>query len=226
MALDTEGCVEFLSGLAGEGPVLELGIGTGRVALPLSTRGLEVHGVDASEAMVAALRAKPGGDRLPIVIGDFADVPVDGLHSLIFVVFNTFFALLTQEDQVRCFQRVGQHLSDDGVFVIQAFIPDLARFDRGQRMETLRLGLDSVHFEASRYEAADQRVHSQHVMLEGDRVRMTPIEIRFAWPSELDLMARLANMRLRERWANWRREPFGSSSKQHVSVYEPDRMIG
>ena len=217
---DTDEAVGFLAELAGPGPALELGIGTGRVALPLAERGVEVHGIDASEAMVARLRAKPGGEAIRVTMGDFADVPVEGAFRLIYVPFNTFFGLLTQDDQVRCFSNVAEHLTDDGAFAIQAFVPDVARFVRGQNLSTLDVGLDVVHVEASRYEAAEQRVDAQHVVIEEGRVRMFPIRIRFAYPSELDLMARLAGLRLRERWAGWTRQPVTSQSPQHVSVYE------
>jgi len=143
--------------MVGDGPVLELGIGTGRIALPLVQRGIEVHGVDASEAMVAKLREKPGGDRIKVSMGNFADVGelVDGAFSLVLVVFNTFFGLLTQDDQVRCFQGVAQHLADGGVFLMQAFVPDLTRFDRGQRVEAMDVGADIVHLEVSRLDSVN-----------------------------------------------------------------------
>ncbi len=219
---DTDQAVEFLAGMVGDGPVLELGIGTGRIALPLVQRGIEVHGVDASEAMVAKLREKPGGDRIKVSMGNFADVGelVDGAFSLLLVVFNTFFGLLTQDDQVRCFQGVAQHLADGGVFLMQAFVPDLTRFDRGQRVEAMDVGADIVHLEASRLDPVNQRVTSQHMVVEDGRTRLFPVSLRFAFPSELDLMARLAGLRLRERWGSWDRQPFGSSSQQHISVSE------
>ena len=208
--------------MVGDGPVLQLGIGTGRIALPLVQRGIEVHGVDASEAMVAKLREKPGGDRIKVSMGNFADVGelVDGAFSLVLVVFNTFFGLLTQDDQVRCFQGVAQHLADGGVFLMQAFVPDLTRFDRGQRVEAMDVGTDIVHLEASRLDPVNQRVTSQHMVVEDGRTRLFPVSLRFAFPSELDLMARLAGLRLRERWGSWDRQPFGSSSQQHISVSE------
>lgn len=219
---DTDQAVEFLAGMAGTGPVLELGIGTGRIALPLADRGIEVHGVDASEEMVARLREKPGGDRITVAIGDFADAGqlAEGVFSLIFVVFNTFFGLLTQDDQLRCFQGVAQRLAEDGAFVMQAFVPDVSRFDRGQRVEAMDVGTDIVHLEASRYSADSQRVDSQHIVVEEGRIRMFPVSLRFSYPAELDLMARLAGLRLRERWGGWDRRPFDSSSQQHISVWE------
>jgi SAM-dependent methyltransferase len=215
---DTEDTVGFLSDLAGPGPVLELGIGTGRVALPLVQRGHEVHGVDASEAMVEKLRAKSG--EIPVTIGDFAELDVEGEFSLVCVVFNTFFALLSQEDQVRCFSNVARRLREGGVFVIEAFVPDMTRWDRDQRMEAHHVEEDSVVLGVSTHDAVEQRVASNHLVVTEVGVKMYPVRLRYAWPSELDLMARLAGLRLRERWGGWRREPFTASSVKHVSVYE------
>ena len=218
--LDTESCVEFLAGLADGGPALELAVGTGRVAIPLAERGIEVHGVDASDAMVSRLRAKPGGDRIAVTMGDFADVPVDGRYPLVFVVFNTLFALTSQEDQVRCFRGVAEHLTDTGVFVVECFVPDPGRFDRGQRVGADRVELDRVIIEATAHDPVAQRTISQHVILSENGIHMFPVNIRYAWPSELDLMARLAGLRLRERWGGWRDEYFTADSTRHVSVYE------
>ncbi len=215
--------MEFLAQVAGPGPVLELGIGTGRIALPLAERGLEVHGIDASEEMVSKLRAKPGGDAIQVTIGDFADVGVQGAFPLVFVVFNTLFALLTQENQLRCFQGVAQHLTEDGVFVVQAFVPDLARFDRGQRVQAFSIEVDSVRIDASIHDLANQRIDAQLIQVTGEGVRMFPVQLRYAWPSELDLMARLAGLQLRERWSGWDRAPFTSASTSHVSLYERAR---
>jgi SAM-dependent methyltransferase len=217
--LDTDHAVETLAELAGPGPVLELAIGTGRLALPLAGRGLQVHGVDASERMVEKLRAKPGGEAVPVAMGDFADVPVEGSYRLIFIAFNTLFALLTQEDQVRCFANVARHLADEGAFVVEAFFPDLARFDRGQRMQATLVDPDRVMLDASRHRAIEQRVDSQHVVITEGGTKLYPVNIRYAFPSELDLMARLAGLQLRERWGSWKREPFTDASARHVSVY-------
>jgi SAM-dependent methyltransferase len=217
---DVGGAVEFLAQLAGAGPALELGIGTGRIALPLAATGVQVHGVDASEAMVAKLREKPGGIDIGVTIGDFADVPVEGRFPLVYVVFNTLFGLLTQEDQKRCLRNVAAHLSDDGVFVVEAFVPDLARFDRGQRVETHRVETDRVFLDLSVHDAENQRVSVQLMVLEAEgRFQMFPVELRYLWPSELDVMAELAGLRLRERWKDWDREPFTGQDK-HVSVFE------
>lgn len=217
--LDTESCVDFLAGLAGNGPVLELAVGTGRVAIPLADHGIEVHGVEISEAMVARMRGKPGGDRVAVTLGDFADVPVDGRYPLVFVVFNTLFALTSQEDQVRCFRNVADHLTDDGVFVVECFVPDLGRFDRGQRVAAERVELDRVILEVSTHDPVGQRTVSHHVFVTEEGVRMYPVHVRYAWPAELDLMARLAGLHLRERWGGWRREHFTAESVRHVSVY-------
>ncbi|HEV8682762.1 MAG TPA: class I SAM-dependent methyltransferase [Actinomycetota bacterium] len=218
--LDTESTVEFLADLAGNGPVLELAIGTGRVALPLVTRGIEVHGIDASESMVNALRAKEGGERIPVTMGDFAEVGVEGRFSLIFVVFNTLFALTSQEEQVRCFRNVAEHLEEGGRFVVEVFVPNLARFDRGQRVAADRVEVDRVVLEASLHDPVGQRVVSQHVVIDESGNRMVPVHIRYAWPSELDLMARLAGLNLKDRWGGWRGEFFTADSVRHISVYE------
>ena len=209
-----------LKELAGEGPVLELGIGTGRLALPLSQQGIEVHGIDASTAMVAKLAAKPGGGRIPVTIGNFADVGVKGSYSLIFVVFNTIFALGRQEEQVRCFANVAKRLRPGGLFLIEAFVPDPARFKEGQLVKVSRIGTDGVDLETSQHDPLNQRVVSQHVVIDRSGMKLYPVEIRYAWPAELDLMAQLAGMRLRERWSTWRRDPFVASSANYISIYE------
>jgi SAM-dependent methyltransferase len=217
--LDTEGAVELLADLAGPGPVLELAIGTGRLALPLAERGLEVHGIDASEAMVAKLRDKPGGDRIPVTIGDFADVGVDGRYALVFVGFNTFFALNTQEAQLRCFANVAGRLAEGGIFVLEGFFPDLARFDRGQRTHTTTVETGRVVLETTRHDPVEQRIDSAHVVITDAGTKLYPVSIRYAFPPELDLMARLAGLEIVNRWGGWRREPFTADSPRHVSVY-------
>lgn len=213
--------VEMLAEIAGDGPVLELGIGTGRVALPLAARGLRVHGIDASRAMVQRMHAKPGGDDIPIAIGDMADLPTPGgPYSLVFVVFNTFFGILTQVDQVRCFENVAKALLPGGRFLIEAFVPDLGRFDRQQRTSATRVAVDEVHLDATVYDPIDQRVDGEHVILrDGEPVRMLPVSLRFAWPSELDLMARIAGLELQARFGGWAKEPFTADSGTHVSIY-------
>jgi SAM-dependent methyltransferase len=217
--LDTDRAVEALAELAAGGPVLELAIGTGRLALPLAGRGLEVHGIDVSERMIAKLRAKPGGEAIPVTMGDFSEVQVEGTFTLIFVAFNTIFGLLTQDDQVRCFANVAKHLADGGVFVVEAFFPDLARFDRGQRTQVTHVDAGRVMLDASRHDPVEQRVDSQHVVIGVDGTKLYPVSVRYAFPSELDLMARLAGLELRERWGGWNREPFTAESSRHVSLY-------
>src|SRR6516162_2816316 len=216
--------VAFLASVAGSRRVLELGIGTGRIALPLAERGLKVSGIDSSPRMVEKLREKPGGDTIPVALGNFVDVKVPGQFSLIYVVFSTFFGgLFTQEDQIRCFDRVARHLTDDGVFVLEAFVPDVSRFDRGQRTSTIYLDTDTAVIDSAKHDPVTQRVHAAHMIVSEEGNRLYPVQLRYAWPSELDLMARLAGMRLRERWGGWRRELFTALSPLHVSVYEKVR---
>lgn len=216
---DTEGAVDHLARLADGGRALELAIGTGRVAVPLAGAGVEVHGIDASEAMVAKMRAKPGGDTVPVAMGDFTDVDVEGKFSLVYVVFNTFFALTSQRDQVSCFRNVAAHLNEDGAFVIEAFVPDPTRFDRDQRVDAARVGPGEVVIDASRHDPVNQRTYANHIRITEQGTRLFPVQIRYAWPSELDLMAELAGLVLKERWSGWRGQPFTSSSEAHVSVY-------
>jgi SAM-dependent methyltransferase len=216
---DVSTTVAFLRDLAGDGPMLELGIGTGRVALPLREAGVDVAGIDASRAMVAKLAAKPGGDGIAVTIGDFAEFDLGRRFRAVYVVFNTFFGLLTQDAQVSCFGAVARHLLPDGVFVIEAFVPDLARFDRGQRVSAIDVGIDGVRLEVTKHDAIEQRTTSQHLFLDESGVRLFPVAIRWASIAELDLMARLAGMRVRERWADWDRSALSASSPKHVSVY-------
>ncbi len=220
-----EQIVRVLVRLAGSGRALELGIGTGRVTLPLAAQGVEVHGIDASQAMVDKLRAKPGGDGVPVTIGDFADFRVDGHFGLIFVVFNTFFALPAQKEQIQCFHHVAQHLSPDGVFLIQAFVPDLTRFVRGQTVSAISVETDQVVLDLTHHDPASQQVQTQHLLIDEAGIRLYPVLLRYAWPSELDLMAQIAGLRLRARWNDWDASPFTSASTNHISLYEhdPDR---
>jgi SAM-dependent methyltransferase len=219
VTLDADMAVATLAELAGAGPVLELGIGTGRLALPLAARGIEVRGIDASDAMVAKLRAKPGGDAIDVTIGDFADVAVEGTFPLVFIAFNTLFALLSQDAQLRCFANVAPRLAEGGVFAVEAFIPDLTLYNRGQRLFVMDIGTASLRVDAGRIEPSVQQVEAMQVVLSEDRVRLYPVRLRYAWPAELDLMARLAGLRLLHRWGDWDRRPFDDSSTRHVSVY-------
>jgi len=217
---DEVATVAFLEHLAGGGPALELAIGTGRIALPLAARGVQVDGIDLSPAMVARLRAKPGGDQIAVTMGDFAEVPVPGAYRLIFVVFNTLFNLLTQDDQVRCFENVAAHLTDDGSFVVEAFVPTfLTRLRTDQYVDAEAIGVDQVRLDVGRHDPVTQRLNESHVVLSSEGVRLYPIVTRYAWPSELDLMARIAGLRLKDRWAGWNQEPFTAASSTHVSVY-------
>ena len=210
----------FLEAVAGGGPALELAIGAGRIALPLAARGIVVDGIELSPAMVEQLRAKPGGEQIAVTIGDFADVPVSGSYRLIYVVWNTLFNLLTQDDQVRCFEQVAAHLTSDGVFVVEAFVPTfLYRLRDDQYVDAEAVEVDSVTLDVGRHDPVAQLLDESHVVLTSEGVHLNPIVSRYAWPSELDLMARLAGLRLKERWGGWEREPFDAASKMHVSVF-------
>jgi SAM-dependent methyltransferase len=210
--------VDMLAELAREGRALEFGIGTGRIALPLAERGVHVHGIDNSEPMVARLRAKPGGQDIGVAIGDFATTRVDGEFSLVYLVFNTIFNLVTQDDQVACFQNAAAHLASGGLFVIETHVPELQSLPVGQTIIPFRAAPDGISFDV--YDVVTQRFSSQHYVFVDGRVEAFPVELRYAWPAELDLMARLAGLTVRGRWAGWRREPFTSLSRGHVSVYE------
>lgn len=217
---DTAEAVAFLAQLAAGGPALELAIGTGRIALPLAVQGIRVDGIDFSPAMVAKLRAKPGGDQIAVTMGDFAEVAVQDSYRLIYVVFNTLFNLLTQDDQVRCFENVAAHLTEDGVFLVEAFTPNfLMRLRNNQYVDAEAVEVSEVWLDVGRHDLAKQLLEESHVVLSREGVRVYPIVSRYAWPSELDLMARIAGLRLKERWGGWNREPFTGASDMHVSVY-------
>ena len=217
---DEAATVAFLAELARDGAVLELAIGTGRIALPLAATGLLVDVIDSSEPMVAKLRAKPGGDQLAVTMGDFADVAVDGSYRLVYLVFNTLFNLLTQDDQVRCFENVAAHLDSDGVFVVEGFVPSyLHRLRDRQYIDAEAVGVHEVRLDVARHDPIAQLLEESHVVLTAAGGRLFPIVTRYAWPSELDLMARLAGLPLYERWGGWSREPFTASSANCVSVY-------
>ena len=212
--------VAFLEQLAGRGPALELAIGAGRIALPLAARGIRVDGIDISPAMLAQLRTKPGGKEISMAVGDFADVPVEGNYSLIFVVWNSLFNLLTQEDQVRCFQNVAGHLTNEGSFVVEAFVPTfLCRLRNDQHVDAEAILVDEVRLDVLRHDMSTQMIEESHVSLSAAGVRLNPVVQRYAWPAELDLMARIAGLRLKQRWGGWNREPFNSTSGIHISVY-------
>jgi SAM-dependent methyltransferase len=210
--------VEVLVELAGRGRALELGIGTGRIALPLARRGVSVHGIDLSKAMVARLRAKRDGEDIGVTIGDFATTTVDASFSLAYLVFNTIMNLTTQAGQVACFRNAAAHLEPGGCFVIEATIPDLRRLPPGETFHVFNASEN--HWGIDEYEVATQGLTSHHFETVDGRIERLSIPFRYAWPSELDLMAQLAGMRLRSRWGGWKREPFTSESNKHVSVWE------
>ena len=209
---------DFLAELAGSGRALELGIGTGRIALPLAQRGVQVHGIDMSQAMVAKLRAKPGAEDIGVTIGDFATTKVDGSFSLAYLVFNTIMNLTTQEAQVACFRNAAAHLQQGGCFVIEVGIPSLQRLPPGETVRAFSLSQDYWGFDE--YDVVTQGLTSHHFSIRNGTVDRLSIPFRYVWPSELDLMAHIAGMTLRERWGGWRREPFTSDSDKHVSVWE------
>jgi len=210
--------VDFLVDLAGDGAALELGIGTGRIALPLAQRGIRVHGIDLSEAMVARLRAKPGAEQIGVTIGDFATTTVAGTFSLAYLVFNTIMNLTTQDEQIACFANVAAHLEPGGCFVIEVGVPGLQRLPPGETVRAFAVSATRLGFDE--YDVVSQGLISHHYSVVDGRLEVLSIPFRYAWPSELDLMARLAGMTLRERWSGWQREPFTSDSTKHISVWE------
>ena len=216
-----EATVAFLADLAGGRATLELGIGTGRIALPLSDRGVRVHGIDLSEEMVARLRAKPGADAIAVTIGDFATTRVEGAFGLAYLAFNTITNLTSQDAQVACFQNVARHLEPGGCFVIECYIPELRRLPPGETIHPFDVTATHLGFEE--YDFATQIAYSHHYWMEHGALETFSAPFRYVWPSELDLMAHLAGMRLRERWADWSRAPFTSESRSHVSVWELER---
>jgi SAM-dependent methyltransferase len=209
--------VDVLAELAGGGRALELAIGTGRIAVPLAARGVRVAGIDNSEAMVARLLAKPGADAIEVAIGDMATTRVDGEFSLVYLVFNTIFNLTTQDAQVACFENAAAHLSSGGRFVIETGVPGLQGLPLGQTIVPFRADPDGLGFDV--YDVVTQRFSSQHYHFADGQVRAHGVEFRYAWPAELDLMARIAGLSLEARWSNWQREPFTAVSTSHVSVW-------
>ena len=213
-----EPTLDFLAALARDGKALELGIGTGRIALPLAQRGIPVHGIDLSEAMVAKLRAKPGAEHIGVTIGDFASATVDGTFTVAYLVVNTIMNLTTQDEQVACFRNVAAQLEPGGCFVIEVQVPRLQRLPPGETFQVF--DVSPTHVGIDEYDVVQQGLVSHHYWLEDGGVEVLSPPFRYVWPSELDLMARLAGMRLRERWGDWTREPFTSESRKHVSVWE------
>jgi SAM-dependent methyltransferase len=210
--------VDFIAELARDGAALELGIGTGRIALPLAQRGVRVHGIDLSEAMVARLRAKPGAEQIGVAIGDFATTTVEATFSVVYLVANTIMNLTTQDEQVTCFQNAAAHLEPGGCFVIEVLVPGLRRLPPGETFQPF--DVSPTHLGFDEYDVARQGLVSHHYWISDGKVEVLSPPFRYVWPSELDLMARLAGMTLRERWSGWKREPFTSDSVKHVSVWE------
>lgn len=218
---DEEAAVAFLHNIAGEhGSALELGVGSGRIALPLAKLGVKVDGIDISPATVAQMQAKPQGDSVNVTIGNFVDFDVDGRYQLIYVVWNTFFNVATQQEQVRCFQNVASHLTQDGCFVIEAFVPSfLYRLQDNQYVKAESIEVDNVSLDILHHDPATQTLTENHVLLTEKGLSFTPVMQRYAWPYELDLMANLAGLVLHERVADWKHEPYSEKSAAHISVY-------
>lgn len=213
--------VDFLAERAGDGPALELAIGTGRIGLLLARRGVPVHGIERSRAMVTKLREKLGGEQIDVTIGDMATTKAPGSFSVVYVVANTIGNLTTQEAQVACFRNVAAHLEPGGCFVVELIVPDLQRLPPDERTRTFNFSED--HIGVDEFDVANQQLTSHHWTLHDGRWTHFSVPFRYAWPAELDLMAQLAGMRLAERWAGWKREPFASDSRKHVSVWrKPD----
>jgi SAM-dependent methyltransferase len=210
--------VDFLADLAGQGAALELGIGTGRIALPLMKRGVRVWGIDLSAEMVARLRAKPGAEAIGVTIGDFATTTVEGAFSVAYLVFNTIMNLTTQDEQIACFQNVAAQLEPGGRFVIEVGVPGLQRLPPGETVRAFNMSATRLGFDE--YDVVSQELISHHYSVGNGKLEVLSVPFRYVWPSELDLMARLAGLTLRERWSGWKREPFTSESTKHVSVWE------
>ncbi|MER5598976.1 class I SAM-dependent methyltransferase [Streptomyces sp. NPDC002265] len=210
--------VDVLAELAGAGRALELGIGTGRIALPLARRGVPVHGIDLSRAMLARLRAKPGGDAIGVTVGDFSTAKAEGTYSVVYLLFNTIMNLTTQDEQVACFRNAAAHLAPGGCFVVEVMVPELRKLPAGQTVVPFHTSATRWAFDI--YDVATQATSSNYVEVVDGRGEYRSIPFRYVWPSELDLMARLAGLRPRERWEGWTREPFTSDSDRHVSIWE------
>jgi len=217
---DEDATVAFLAELAADGPALELAVGAGRIAVPLAATGVRVDGIDNSEAMVAKLKEKSGGERVPVTIGDMADVAVDASYRLIYVVFNSIGNLLTQENQLRCFENAAAHLDADGHFVVELGPPHSVPWLRSEQyVHAVGVDVGYVHLDTARHDPVNQTLEECHVLITRDRVRLYPLAFRYIHPSEMDLMARIAGLRLKERWGGWSREPFTVKSENCVSVY-------
>ena len=217
---DEEETVAFLAGLAGDGDALELAVGTGRIALPLTRAGVRVDGIELSQDMVDRMREKPGGDGIDVSVGDMSRVETGRTYGLVYLVYNTIGNLLTQDDQVRCFENAARHLAEDGVFVLECRVPVAPTWPTRERVSAERVELDHVALEVCRYDPVTQILDDNHLRVGTDGVVIDPIRLRLAHPPEFDLMARIAGLRLRERWGGWHGEPYTAESWRHVSVYE------
>jgi SAM-dependent methyltransferase len=215
---DEDETVAFLASLAGSGDALEFAIGTGRIALPLTRAGIRVDGIELSQDMVDRMREKPGGAEVNVSMGDMSRVGTGRRYRLVYLVYNTIGNLLTQEDQVRCFENAARHLTDDGVFVLECLVPRAV--SRPQFVDAERVAVDGVTLDVCRYDPLTQILDENHVRITADGIRFGPISLRLAYPPEFDLMARIAGLRLRRRAGGWHGEPFTAASWRHVSVYE------
>ncbi len=219
---ETEAEVAGLARLARGGRVLELGVGTGRVAIPLATMGLEVHGIELDPAMAEQLRNKTGSELVRLHLGNMADVDVEGSFDLVYAVFGTFFELLTQEAQVRCFRNVAECLTPRGRFVIEVLMPQPASYIDRRKVRVAATDDERVVINVSELDPLAQTIDTHQVVLGHDEVDIVPVHIRYSWPSELDLMAQLVGLQLLERWANWQQEPFTVEHPRHISIYAHD----
>ncbi|MEV4518216.1 class I SAM-dependent methyltransferase [Dactylosporangium sp. NPDC049525] len=216
---DPSQAVQFLAEVAGAGPVLELAIGTGRVALPLAARGIAVEGIEGAPEMVAVLRGKPGGDTIPVTVGDMADVPVEGPYSLVFLVFNTLFNLDKADRQADCFHNIARVLRPGGAFVVEAFVPDPAAFDRDEQVQMRSVTEDSASIRLHQYDRAAQRFVRQTITFDAGGVHLAPFAMRYLWPEQIDELAAAAGLHLEARYADWTRSPYTTDSRNHISVY-------
>ncbi|KAF4409760.1 MULTISPECIES: class I SAM-dependent methyltransferase [Streptomyces] len=217
--LDPTEAVDFLAALADGGPALELAVGTGRVALPLARRGVEVTGVDASRKMIDKMLAKPDGGRVEAVVGDLTDVPAEGPFRLVYLVYNTLFNLRDADKQAACFRNVARVLEPGGAFVIECYVPDPPYYDQSRQLSVREVTEDSATIDLHAHDRNAQTFMRQSITFDADGVHLLPHSERYCWPNELDLMASLAGLRLTERYAGWGREPFGPESRDHISVY-------
>lgn len=212
--------VALIRELAGDGRVLELASGTGRIAIPLAQAGVDISGLEASPLMVDRMREKPGGEEIPVMIGDMSKFAVDGTFDLIFLVFNTIFNLQSQEEQIQCFVNVSKHLTSGGIFLVAAFVPDFNSFQNNQRVGLRQMARDSVWLDTCQHDPVQQLLEFQRVRVTEEGLRLVPLRLRYIWPAEMDLMARMAGLTPKEKWGGWDKSPFDANSEMHVSIYE------